>query len=198
MGSVLTPSDSELVSRVLSGDMDAFRLLAEKYSQALYGFALAILGNHHDAQDLAQAGLTEAYRCLGGFDTSRNFKGWLFGITRNLCFDHLKKRPREAVMGVGLDQFDLMDVEQAKQKVETEEDERLVSMRAKFAQLSEQYRVVLTLRYIEGISKTQIGKTLGISYDAVGQRLYRGLKDLKSRLITEISPDEIEKPEDGL
>lgn len=184
-GSAVPWSEADLVHRALEGDRDAMRLLVERVQQPLYGYALAILGDHHEAQDVVQQALVAAYRGLPGFDLTRDFKRWVFGIARNLCFDSLRKRPRETPIGVGLDQFEDLDPRTGNQATSEAPSQKLDLLRVRIAQLPEDRRVILALRYLEGLSKAEIGKVLGLSYHAVGQRLYRSLRDLRRTMNVE-------------
>jgi RNA polymerase sigma-70 factor (ECF subfamily) len=179
----LDPPDADLVERVLQGHKDSFRPLFERYSVAVYGLSLAMLGDHHDAQDIAQATFVAAFRGLHGYDRSRRFRGWILGIARNLCCDALAERPRERPVGIGLEELEGLDERtKARSKLHSGQEEDDKVLRSKLGLLPEDKRVVLALRYLEGLSREEIATKLGISIDAVAQRIYRGLKELRRLL----------------
>ncbi len=75
--------DTSVISRILDGDGDAFRILVERYSDRLFHFCMARLGDQSDAEDAVQDVFVRAYRSLRTFDMSRNWSSWLFAIAAN-------------------------------------------------------------------------------------------------------------------
>ncbi len=90
--------DRELVEKVLSGATEEFRELVERHQNAIYRFALGLIGKHEEAQDITQDVFLSAHNKIASFDSSRAaFSTWLFTITRNCCINWLKrKRPVES------------------------------------------------------------------------------------------------------
>jgi RNA polymerase sigma-70 factor (ECF subfamily) len=60
--------EAAAVARARAGDSEAFRLLVEAHSRALFGLAYRMTGNRHDAEDVVQEAFLKAYRGLGSFD----------------------------------------------------------------------------------------------------------------------------------
>jgi len=87
--------DCELVSRVLAGRTDDFRVLVERHQVSVFRFAAALVGNREEAEDIAQEAFLAAFANLSGYDSSRaGFSTWLLEIARNRCINLLKrKRP---------------------------------------------------------------------------------------------------------
>ena len=86
----MTPSDEELVEKVLAGQKDAFAGLIEKYKDAVYALAYSKLGNFEDAQDIAQESFLYAYSALwiiGGFCLMELFASNILGL-----FPHMTMR----------------------------------------------------------------------------------------------------------
>src|SRR5262249_55316643 len=85
--------DRELVSRVLAGRTDDFRALVERHQQSIFRFALGLVGNREEAEDVTQEAFLAAFANLSGYDSSRAaFSTWLFTIARNRCMNLLKRR----------------------------------------------------------------------------------------------------------
>ena len=85
--------DRELVRRVLAGQTDEFRALVDRHQQPVFRFAVGMLGNREEAQDVAQEAFLAAFANLSSFDSSRAaFPTWLFTIARNRCLNLLKQR----------------------------------------------------------------------------------------------------------
>jgi predicted RNA polymerase sigma factor len=75
-------SDSELVQAVLAGDRRAYERLFERHERSVLAAALAVLGNYHAAQDVAQEAFVKAYRSLGGLRKKSSFGPWVRKIAR--------------------------------------------------------------------------------------------------------------------
>src|SRR3712207_3368193 len=78
-------NDSEIVARVLEGDVDAYALLVTRYRPRLSRYALRMLGNREDAQEALQDAFIRAYRAIGRCDDPERFGSWLFSILVNRC-----------------------------------------------------------------------------------------------------------------
>jgi RNA polymerase sigma-70 factor (ECF subfamily) len=86
-------NEREIISQVLRGNIDAFRLLVGKYQDSIGRFAANLLGDRHIGEDVAQDVFFAAYKKLASFDSARsNFSTWLFSIARNKCINEMKKK----------------------------------------------------------------------------------------------------------
>lgn len=73
----MKPSDEELVQRALEGDAGAFAELVERYRDAAYGIALHVLGDPHEASEVAQDAFIRAWKALGQLREPARFAAWL-------------------------------------------------------------------------------------------------------------------------
>src|SRR5258707_1229847 len=87
-------TDAAAVSRARGGDADAFRLLVDRHSHAVFRVAYRMTGNEHDADDVVQETLLRAYRQLTRFEERANFGTWLHRIAINCSLDLLRARGR--------------------------------------------------------------------------------------------------------
>ena len=84
--------DAEVINRVIGGEVDAYRLLVERYQRPVLCFARNMIGDPHDSEDLAQDVFLTAFQKLHTFDARRaRFLTWLLVIARNKCINALKK-----------------------------------------------------------------------------------------------------------
>src|SRR5437868_7879285 len=84
------------VARARAGDAEAFRVLVERHSRALFGLAFRMTGNEQDAEDVVQESLLRAYRQLGKFDERSSFGTWLYRIAVNCSLDVVRARKRRS------------------------------------------------------------------------------------------------------
>src|SRR3954469_7104946 len=87
-------TDVAAVSRARDGDAEAFRLLVERHSRAIFRVAWRMTGNEHDADDVVQETFLRAYRQIDRFEERANFSTWLHRIAINCSLDLLRARGR--------------------------------------------------------------------------------------------------------
>src|SRR6266705_690917 len=78
-------SDAALVRRVQTGDTGAYADLVARYRDRLGRYALHMLGNREDAEEVLQDAFVRAYRSLARCDDPERFGAWLYGILVNRC-----------------------------------------------------------------------------------------------------------------
>src|SRR5206468_11178970 len=89
-------TDSAIVTRARAGDADAYRVLVERHSRALFRLAFRMTGNQQDAEDVVQESFLRAYRQLANFDERASFGTWLYRITVNCSLDLVRSRKRRS------------------------------------------------------------------------------------------------------
>src|SRR6202011_3794864 len=82
------------VERARSGDSDAFRLLVEQHSRAVFRLAFRMTGNEQDAEDVVQETFLRAYRQLDKYEARSSFSTWLYRIASNYSLDLIRMRKR--------------------------------------------------------------------------------------------------------
>jgi|SRR5947207_4651509 len=83
--------EAELIARAQTGDVEAFCALAANHQRSLYLLALKYSGNHHDAEDLTQEVMLNAYKAIQQFRGLSSFHTWLARIMVNCFLNHKRK-----------------------------------------------------------------------------------------------------------
>ena len=171
--------ERELIGRAQAGEAIAFEQLASLHAARLWRCALALGKDSHWAEDLAQETLVEAWRSLGRFDGRCRFSTWLYGILRHRF---LKGRRRQNA--VRLSASDALGQEQCAacspdRSAETSEDARRV--RQAVADLPEEHRLVVELRFFAGATLDEIAAALGCPLGTVKSRLHHALEKLRHK-----------------
>lgn len=96
-------SDELLVKKVQHGELQAFRMLVERYQDWVYNLAFKMLGAPEDAKDATQEVFVRVYRALPGFRGESKFSTWLYRLASNRCLDMARARQREGGRTVSLD-----------------------------------------------------------------------------------------------
>lgn len=188
-----TRGDADSVRRILSGDTGAFRFLVDSYSDAVYRFCLARLGNPDEAEDAVQDVFIRAFRSLSSFDVSRSFSSWLFGIAANRVRTRYGKRSSEAALleRVTIEASGFEYGPDAPDNPETLalEAMSLEEVRTAVALLRPAYRIVVELYYFAGLKVVEVSEALGLGSEAVKSRLFRARKDLSTIFDNRAQPD---------
>jgi len=153
-----------LVTRAASGDGGAFEDIFERYHQDLYRYALSILRDPQDAQDVLQSTMERAMRSIAGQRVRGGLKAWLFGIAHNESMDALGKR-----RGAPSQEVPLVAADAAADAGDRARTRQLV---ADLGTLPERQRSALVLRELSGLDSGEIGSALSISPAAANQSVY--------------------------
>jgi RNA polymerase sigma-70 factor (ECF subfamily) len=162
-------------------DRAAFAVLYRRYLDRVYGYAFYQLGDHHDAEDATERTFLAALRALHTFrDEGSTFRAWLFRIAHNTIANARRSRfrGRTEPLPEGL-QRAAPNADPAGLVVEAEERRRV--LRA-VAELPDDRRQVVLLRFVDGLSSREIGQVMDRSEGAARVLLHRALRDLAERL----------------
>ena len=176
------------IAALQAGDRIEFARLVEAYSGQIYRFALKMLQNQQDAEDILQETFIKAYRSLPKFEGRSSLSTWLYRIGTNEALMFLRrKRPDqisvEAPSGDDDDQAPLEIVDWCcLPEGELMSSEARVNLERSAAGLPETLRVAFLLRDIEGLSTRETADVLDISETAVKTRLSRARLRLREML----------------
>lgn len=163
--------DEELVKAALCGDVGCFMQLCHRYYPAALAIARAILHDRHLAEDAAQEALARACQNLKTLDHPSRFGAWLAAICRNQARDMLRRIPTTEALG-----------DRDVQAATAEPDQELDLVREAIAQLPDESRELLYLKYDNDLSYREIADVLGISPEAVDGRLRRAKEAVRQYL----------------
>ncbi len=80
------------IKEVLKGDREAFGEIVELFKDKVFQLCYRMLGNRHEAEDIAQEAFVRAYVNIHSFDQKKKFSTWLYRIATNLCIDRIRKK----------------------------------------------------------------------------------------------------------
>ncbi len=162
-------------------DRSAFDTLYRRYLDRVYAYAFYQLGDHHDAEDATERTFLAAMRALPAFrDEGATFRAWLFRIAHNTVANAHRSRARRRADPLP-EPFDRPAPDADPAGLVARADELRTVLRA-VAALSEDRRQVILLRFVDGLSSSEIGQVLDRSAGAVRVLLHRALRDLAERL----------------
>jgi RNA polymerase sigma-70 factor (ECF subfamily) len=175
--------DNELVKQVCMGETQLFRLLIERHQQHIFNLCYRMLRQFEEADDATQDTFLKAYRSLKQFRGDARLKTWLCQIARNECLNRLRHENMAS-----LDQqlttdysFQIADsMPSPLELIEQRETQSIVH--EAINKLPHQYRLVITLFHLNGLSYEEISQVMEIPMGTVKTHIFRARELLKSKL----------------
>ena len=163
----------ELIYACKRGDMAAFEELYNKYNQKVYSIAFNMLGTEADAMDAVQEIFIKVFKSIRSFRGNSAFSTWLYRVAVNVCYDELRKRNRLQTDSI---EWFAENGHELQSNLPLPEEQVISSVKADelktaILSLKEDYRVVLILRDV-----------IGLSYDAIAGILFLPVGTVKSRI----------------
>ncbi len=176
--------EAALVRRVQAGDELAFREIVERYQSKIFSIIHGVLRNRNDAEDIAQQVFTKVYFSISNFDFRSSLLTWLYKITVNECYDYLrKKRVRKLVYESDFSEEDSKRMSNSEAASDHREgiDEDLVrrdyAMKL-LAKVSEEERMLMMLKEVEGHSVEELAGMTGMNENTIKVKLFRARQKL--------------------
>lgn len=189
--------DAMLVNLTLQGDQNAFGRLMEQHRPGLLNLALSQVRNLSEAEDLVQEAFIHAYQHLDTLREADKFAGWIYRITRNLCYAALRKRCLRPESLEASDVCDMPDSSAAPDSLAEGHETSDTIVKAVEALPPNNQRVFLL--YLEGWSYRNIATTLSLSTSTVSGRIQQAKRRVKEELsdepafVASIGPLQIER-----
>lgn len=179
-----TPSDEELVVRIRTQTPDDFRLVVERYQQALFRYVLSYITDQAKAEDIVQEAFIKMYINLNSFDEARTFSAWAYRIVHNEMVSHLRKNQQDIIPD---DDAWIPQLADDRPSLAEDLDRKLSHQKLYRAigRLPLKYRQVLILYYFQGCDYESVATITGVPASTVSTRLSRAKARLKKILIKE-------------
>ncbi|MGH9630008.1 MAG: RNA polymerase sigma factor [Bryobacteraceae bacterium] len=170
--------DFELIQSAKAGDDAAFNQVVSAYRKRILGTIARLIGRPEDVEDVAQDVFLRLYFSLDQLRTPEVFEPWLYRLTVNAAYDYLRRQRRrhESRMSDLSEQQVLMADAAAGGKADLEE-QRKTKLRefvqGLLGEVSEEDRILLTLKEVEGLSLKELEKVYNVNENALKVRLFR-------------------------
>jgi RNA polymerase sigma-70 factor, ECF subfamily len=174
---VIEAHEFEVIEACRRGERDAFETLFQAYRNRVFSIALRYSGNRAAALDIAQDVFVKLLSSIDDFRGDAGFESWLYRLVVNRCLDYHRRgrRLRNFVEKIFAPQPQSALQEILKSEMESQ-------VQRGIEKLVPEQRIVVVLRYTEGLSYEQIAEILGCSMGTVASRLNRAHKILEKRL----------------
>ena len=169
----------ELVQQAKYGDSTAFSNLYDYYLTPIFRFIFFRVRTQAYAEDLTQHVFVKAWKALPEFEQEGTFfSAWLYRIARNTTIDYWRKK-KSISLDPASDTFIKREDPARNPAQAAQQKEEAETIRASLHILSEDQQTILTLKFIEDLTNTEISKITGNSEGAIRQAQSRGLKALR-------------------
>jgi RNA polymerase sigma-70 factor (ECF subfamily) len=182
-------TDMDILSEVSAGKVDAYGKIVGRYHGRLYNFIYRFVGDRETAEDIVQETFLRAFRKRDEYRAIANFSTWLFTIAGNLAKSELRRRKRWRMISAERDEetdtgMELPDESARPDKV-AESSIADVQIQNAINSLPNNYRQVILLRDVEGMSYQEISEIVDCPVGTVKSRVNRARLKLQQKLKSE-------------
>lgn len=187
-------TEVEIINRVLNGEKPLYEIIVRRFNAYLYKIGRSYNYNHEDTQDLMQETYIDAFKNLSQFEQRSNFKTWLIRIMLNNCyrkkqkFSYIYEFTNEIINENLRPMFNNSNNDGGKE-IYSRELGRIIEI--SLSKLPEDYRMVFSLREINGLSVAETASLLAISEANVKVRLNRTKAMLRKQLEKAYTAEEL-------
>lgn len=181
-------SDEALVSvYVNNNDQEAFNQIVGRYNEIIIGFAMKLIKNAQDAEEVRQDVFLILVTKLHTFKGNSKFSTWLYRITLNTCYKYLNDSNKRATKEIHLDDSFFNQMPAKHQWSKTPDEVTLLKERMDIIgnavnELTENNQKIFKLKDVKGFSNAEVGEAMGLSISAVKSRVLRNRLTLKEKI----------------
>jgi RNA polymerase sigma-70 factor, ECF subfamily len=168
--------DSELVAAVVRGDLDAFSSLVHRYRDTYTRYAVRMLGDRGDAEDVMQSAWMRAYRNIANCREPKRFAAWLYQIVVNECRTHLSRRTSRDRRFADSSELDQLTAKPVGDGLLLDEIYRALDA------LPVEQREAFVLKHVEEMEYEEMSEITGAGVSALKMRVKRATGRLRDLL----------------
>jgi len=172
--------DQLVVSQIVTGQKDLFRLLVRRYERAVYGMGLGFFRNPEDASDFAQEVFLKVYRSLPRFEGRSRFSTWLYKIAYNTAINRVN-RGKEYRSLAEKEEEDLISGGDTPERALLRSAAR-EAVRKALEELPERYRICVDMYFFYERSYQEIEEITGFPVNTIKSHVFRAKKLLREKL----------------
>ena len=175
-------TEAQLINRAVNGDAEAFGDLYEYHLDPIYHYIFYRVSNRQDAEDLTEGVFLKAWQAIGDFEQNGvPFRAWLYRIAHNTVVDHYRMQ-KDTQSIEGMEQIRDKQVHIEQQLSFQERSEQLTRIIKKLSPL---HQHVLILRFINGLSHSEVAEILNRRVESIRVLQHRALKELQGLIAVE-------------
>ena len=173
--------DAAVIERARAGDEAAFNQVVQAYKKRIVGTIYRLIGRADDVEDVSQDVFVRLYYSLDQLRAVEVFEPWLYRLTVNAAYDYLRKRRRSndlRMADISEEQVVAADAAESGKRdaARREQAESRELLESVLAQVSDEDRVLLTLKEVQGLSLRELSAVYDVNENALKVRLFRARK----------------------
>ncbi|OGH69105.1 MAG: hypothetical protein A3I29_04580 [Candidatus Magasanikbacteria bacterium RIFCSPLOWO2_02_FULL_44_11] len=177
-------SDKELLAEIIKGRGDLFALLYDRHAAAVYRHILFRCAEEAIAEDVSSQAFLQIWEHVREGKKIASFRAFLFQTARNIFIDQTRKREfKNLSLEAIVDEKDKEPVGTDNLLEEAAVNDEVRALQSALATIPEDYREIITLRYLNELSITEIAKVTGKNSGAIYVSLHRGIRLLRKALV---------------
>jgi RNA polymerase sigma-70 factor (ECF subfamily) len=196
-------SERELVQKILSGDLNSFKKLIERYQKLVVHVVFRFISNNEDGEEICQEVFMKIYQNLSGFKFQSKLSTWIGKIAYTTTINYLRKHKilknmDQKISGVNgnrddgiYDPINTAHSEYLSPLEEIEKQEMASIVQQKIKLLPPPYQTIITLYHLDQMSYQEISEIMDLPEGTVKSYLFRGRKKLKDLLVLELEGESI-------
>jgi RNA polymerase sigma-70 factor (ECF subfamily) len=175
--------DNELITLVLKGEQQAYKVLVDRYQLYIFTLAYRLLQSREDAEEVAQDVFVKAYRSLADFKGGSKFSTWLYTIAHNTGITYLRKKKQKILAIDDENTFTQLESRESDFKANQVEDKSKKDMvNRAIEMLAPDDAQIITLFYKGDQSLDEIAAVIRMETNTVKVRLFRARQKLKEKM----------------
>lgn len=167
-----------LIKSFKDGDVNAFKILYDKYHQKLYGFVFKIINSKEDCEEIIQDAFLKIWENRANFNEDYPFEPYLFKIAKNTFLNHIRKKINREVLDNKFENLLSLSENSTDEYVLLEETKKIIE--TIINELPPKRREIFYLRKIEGLSRKEVAEKLNISVITVDSQLFKANKQVSA------------------
>ncbi len=186
-------SETGVIKRILNGETALYEIIVRRFNPYLYKVGRSYNYNHEDTQDLMQDTFVDVYKALNQFNGKSSFKTWIVRIMLNNCYHKNKKSSYSKEVMQEINDYDKPMFNNPENDVTKTILNRELGhiIEETLIAIPEDYRMVFSLREINGMNVAETAELLNISESNVKVRLSRAKEMLRNKLETSYTATEL-------
>ena len=159
--------------KISQGCHNSLELLYEKTKSYVYRYALSMVKNITDAEDIMQDTYVNIYKYAHMYNPRKRPLAWILTITRNLCLNRLKKKK--------VKEIDIHEIEQVLSNNRKDEHHNYILLNIILSELTEEESKIIVLSSIEGLKYREIAELLDLNISTILSKYHRAIKKIRSK-----------------
>ncbi len=187
-------TETEIIKRILAGEKALYEIIVRRFNPCLYKIGRSYNYNHEDTQDLMQDTYVDAFKSLSQFENRSNFKTWLIRIMLNTCYRRkakfsFKNEYAQSNINENVKPMFSNVNNDINRHIHNRELGHIIEK--SLSKIPEEYRMVFSMREMNGLNVAETANLLEISEANVKVRLHRAKSMLRSEIEKAYSAGEI-------